>query len=116
MESRGVVEREISLLWFVLLLLFWSLLGAGDELDLVSGNVWRLCDVLLLRLSGCLGALLRLRPWRYFSAGFRKIPDEASIRSALVPSREEVVPVTGSHRRFSIEIGFERYLNHHALA
>jgi hypothetical protein len=100
----------------LLLLLLLSLLGAGDKLDLVSGSVWALCDLLLLLLLGCLGALLRLRPWRYFSAGFRKIPDEASSRSALVPSREEVVPVTGSHRRFSIKIGLERYLNHHALA
>jgi hypothetical protein len=93
----GIIERGTSLL---------SLLGGRDELDLASGNVWRLCD--LLALFSVLGALLRLRPRRYFSAGFRKIPDEAPIKSVLVPSREDAVPVTGSHRRFSIKIGLER--------
>jgi hypothetical protein len=42
------------LLLFVLLLL--SVLVAGDKLDLVSGSVWTLCDLLLLLLLGCLGA------------------------------------------------------------
>ena len=103
-KGWGVVDRDISLL---LLLLLLSLLGARDELDLTSDSVWRLCDLLALALSfSDLGALLR--PLRYFSTGFRKIPDEAPIRSVPVPSREDAVPVTGSHRRFSIKIGFER--------
>lgn len=104
-EVLGVVERGISLVMLLLLLL--PLPGARDELDLTSGSVWGLCDLLALALSfSDLGALLR--PLRYFSTGFRKIPDEAPIRSVPVPSREDAVPVTGSHRRFSIKIGFER--------
>jgi hypothetical protein len=105
-EVWGAVERGISLLSLSLLLV--SLMGTREELDPTSGRVWRLCDLLLALLFSDLGALLRLRPCRYFSAGFRKIPDEAPIRSVLVPSREDAVPVTGSHRRFSIKIGLER--------
>lgn len=61
--------------------------------------------LLLLLLPG---VALRLRPRRYSSAGFRKIPAVASAMFAVIPMTEEVVPVTGSHRRFSINTGFER--------
>lgn len=87
-----------------------------DELDLIVvgfDDGWRLCGLLVLVLVSVLlllllGALLRLRPRRYSSAGLRKMPDPAPSMSVVVPSREDAVPVTGSHRRFSIKIGLER--------
>jgi len=95
------------LLLLLLLLLLLSLLGARDELDLTSDSVWRLCDLLALALSfSVLGPLLL--PRRYCSTGFRTIPEYAPMMSVLVPSSADVVPVTGSHRRFLIKIGFER--------
>ena len=48
-EVLGVVERGISLVMLLLLLL--PLPGARDELDLTSGSVWGLCDLLALALS-----------------------------------------------------------------
>jgi len=86
-----------------------------EELDLNAGfavDGWRLCGLLELVLELVLlltwGTLLRLRPRRYSSAGLRMIPDPAPTTSAHVPSREDIVPVTGSQRRFSIKIGLER--------
>ena len=73
-EVLGVVERGISLVMLLLLLLLLPLPGARDELDLTSGSVWGLCDLLALALSfSDLGALLR--PLRYFSTGLRTIPE-----------------------------------------
>jgi hypothetical protein len=68
--------------------------------------IWALCGLLLLLLL--LGVVPRLRPRRYSSAGFRKIPAAAPAMSVPIPISEEAVPVTGSQRRFSIKTGFER--------
>lgn len=70
-----------------------------SALDLAFGLL------LLLLLPG---VALRLRPRRYSSAGFKKIPAVASAMFAPIPMTEDAVPVTGSHRRFSIRTGFER--------
>lgn len=56
------------------------------------------------------GVALRLRPRRYSSAGFRKIPVVAAAMSVEVPRSEDMVPVTGSQRRFSMRMGLLRYL------
>lgn len=72
------------------------------------GLAFDACGLLLLLLLP--GVALRLRPRRYSSAGFKKIPAVAPAMSVPIPIREEAVPVTGSQRRFSIKIGFERYL------
>lgn len=78
-----------------------------SELDLVVDDC-RLCGVLLLVLVLVPGFALRLRPLRYSSAGFRKMPVLLWIISCVVPMSEDVTPVTGSQRWFSIKIGFER--------
>ena len=69
-----------------------------SELDLV-GEGCRLWGLLLL-VVGFLppGAALRLRPLRYSSAGFRKIPVLLWTISDVVPSSDDVTPVTGSQR------------------
>jgi hypothetical protein len=71
-------------------------------------RLWGL--LLLLLLVGFLlpGAALRLRPLRYSSAGFRKMPVPLWIMSDVVPINDDVVPVTGSQRWFSMRMGFER--------
>lgn len=80
-----------------------------SELDLV-GEGCRLWGLLVLVLVGFLlpGAALRLRPLRYSSAGFRKMPVLLWTMSEVVPSRDDVTPVTGSQRWFSMRMGFER--------
>lgn len=79
-----------------------------SELDLVGegGRLWGL----LVLLVGFLlpGVALRLRPLRYSSAGFRKIPVPLWTMSDAVPISDDVVPVTGSQRWFSMRMGFER--------
>lgn len=66
----------------------------------------------LLLLGRCvlllLGWALRLRPRRYSSAGLRKMLEVAVNMSAPMPRAEDVVPVTGSQRWFSMRIGLER--------
>ena len=79
-----------------------------SELDLV-GEGCRLWGLLLLVVVALLpGAALRLRPLRYSSAGFRKIPVPLWTMSDAVPINDDVVPVTGSQRWFSMRMGFER--------
>ena len=80
-----------------------------SELDLV-GEGCRLWGLLLLVVFVVLlpGVALRLRPLRYSSAGFRKMPVPLWIMSDVVPNNDDVVPVTGSQRWFSIRMGFER--------
>ena len=70
-----------------------------SELDL-DGEGCRLWGLLLLLLTVFLlpGAALRLRPLRYSSAGFRKIPVLLWTISDVVPSSDDVTPVTGSQR------------------
>lgn len=80
----------------------------SDELDLVGEGcrLWGLLVLLLVVLPP--GVALRLRPLRYSSAGFRKMPVPLWIMSDVVPNNDDVVPVTGSQRWFSIRMGFER--------
>ena len=70
-----------------------------SELDL-DGEGCRLWGLLLLLLAIVLlpGAALRLRPLRYSSAGFRKMPVPLWTISDVVPSSDDVIPVTGSQR------------------
>lgn len=70
-----------------------------SELDL-GGEGCRLWGLLLLLLAVVLlpGAALRLRPLRYSSAGFRKMPVPLWTISDVVPSSDDVIPVTGSQR------------------
>lgn len=89
---RGLLSRSVNM---------------SSELDLVIEDC-RLCGVLLLAFVLLPGVALRLRPFRYSSAGFKKMPVLLWMISDVVPMREEVVPVTGSQRWFSIKIGFER--------
>ena len=69
-----------------------------SELDL-GGEGCRLWGLLLL-VVGFLppGAALRLRPLRYSSAGLRKMPVLLWTISDVVPSSDDVTPVTGSQR------------------
>lgn len=69
-----------------------------------------LCTPVWPQPSDCLdfGPLLRLRLLRYSCAGLRKMSPTVPARSALVARREEVIPVAGSQRRFSITIGLGR--------
>jgi hypothetical protein len=69
-----------------------------SELDLVGEGcrLWGL--LLLLAVVLVPGAALRLRPLRYTSAGFRKIPVLLWTISDVVPSSDDVTPVTGSQR------------------
>ena len=79
-----------------------------SELDLI-GEGCRLWGLLLLLVSALLpGVALRLRPLRYSSAGFRKIPAPLWAMSDAVPISDDVVPVTGSQRWFSMRMGFGR--------
>lgn len=79
-----------------------------SELDLV-GEGCRLRGLLLLLVVVLLlCAALRLRPLRYSSAGFRKMPVLLWTISDVVPSSDDVTPVTGSQRWFSMRMGFER--------
>ena len=80
-----------------------------SELDLI-GEGCRLWGLLLLLLVGALlpGVALRLRPLRYSSAGLRKMPVPFWTMSDAVPINDDVVPVTGSQRWFSMRMGFER--------
>jgi hypothetical protein len=64
--------------------------------------------LLLLLVVLLAGLTLRLRLLRYSSAGLRKMPVLFWTMSVAVPIREEVRPVTGSQRWFSIKMGFER--------
>lgn len=92
------------------LVLVLVLVARVSEVDL-DGEGWRLWGLLLLLLLVgflLLGAALRLRPLRYSSAGFRKMPVPLWIMSDVVPINDDVVPVTGSQRWFSMRMGLER--------
>jgi len=85
----------------------------GSEKDLVGEGcrLWGLLLLLLLLLALVVllpGAALRLRPLRYSSAGLRKIPVLFWTISDVIPTRDDVVLVTGSQRWFSMRMGFER--------
>jgi len=72
-----------------------------SELDLAGEDrrLWGLLVLVLVLLVVLLpGAALLLRPLRYSSAGFRKIPVAFWTMSDEVPSNDDVVPVTGSQR------------------
>ena len=95
----------------VLAVLILSLVREVSELDVVGEGcrLWGLLLLLLLLLTFLLpGVALRLRPLRYSSAGFRKMPVPLWIMSDVVPISDDVVPVTGSQRWFSMRMGFER--------
>lgn len=100
-EEVGVGVREVLGFWSVRLGFSFSVLTVSTEIRL-------LFDLLLTLLL--LGVALQLRPRRYSSAGFRKIPAVAPTRSLEVPRSDEAVPVTGSQRLFSINTGLLRYL------
>lgn len=98
---------EVGAVGLVLVLV---LVARVSEVDL-DGEGWRLGGLLLLLLLVgflLLGAALRLRPLRYSSAGFRKMPVPLWIMSDVVPINDDVVPVTGSQRWFSMRMGLER--------
>jgi hypothetical protein len=100
----------VGLVVVVVVVLVALLLGFRmSELDL-AGEGCRLWGLLLLLSMAFLlpGVALRLRPLRYSSAGFRKMPVPLWTMSDVVPNSDDVMPVNGSQRWFSMRMGFER--------